>query len=278
LRRLPSFLYIGASRSGSSWLFEILREHPEVFVPIGKDMMFFDRYFDRGVDWYASHFAKGSDAKAVGELSHDYFLSRRYAERIRDVVPDVKLIATLREPGDWAISRYLWARSTGLRARVSFEEYVRRPEVLREASYAMNLQPFYELFPRERIRIQFFDDLREDPAAFAREVYAFIGVDQEFTPPSLHRKVYAARQARLEQVGRVAYRAGQAFRSFAFVNLVGGVRRHPAFERLLYRSVVAGFDIPDGALSWVREQFAPGYHALENLIGRPLPQGWRVAS
>ena len=51
----PTFLYIGAPKAGSSWLYEILREHPEVFVPTAKDTQFFDYYFDKGFDWYLSH-------------------------------------------------------------------------------------------------------------------------------------------------------------------------------------------------------------------------------
>ena len=44
-QREPNFLYVGAGKSGSTWIFEIFRDHPEIFVPISKDIMFFDRYY-----------------------------------------------------------------------------------------------------------------------------------------------------------------------------------------------------------------------------------------
>ena len=70
----PDFLYIGASKAGSSWIYEILREHPEVFVPLAKDIQFFDWHYDKGIDWYLSFFRPGRGKRAIGEVSHDYFL------------------------------------------------------------------------------------------------------------------------------------------------------------------------------------------------------------
>lgn len=50
----PNFLYIGGYKSGSSWIYEALREHPQVFVPPAKDIQFFDVYYDKGIKWYLS--------------------------------------------------------------------------------------------------------------------------------------------------------------------------------------------------------------------------------
>ena len=73
----PTFLYIGAARAGSSWMYEILREHPDVFVPLAKDIYFFDKHYDRGLQWYRSFFASAGGRRAIGELSHDYYLRPR---------------------------------------------------------------------------------------------------------------------------------------------------------------------------------------------------------
>lgn len=58
--QLPNFLYIGPDKAGSSWLHEVLIQHPEVFLSEAKDLYFFDRYYDRGMAWYASQFRRAT--------------------------------------------------------------------------------------------------------------------------------------------------------------------------------------------------------------------------
>ena len=54
----PNFLFIGAAKTGSSWLYEIMLQHPEIFVPRIKDPYFFDRFYEKGLDWYLRLFAQ----------------------------------------------------------------------------------------------------------------------------------------------------------------------------------------------------------------------------
>ena len=54
----PNFLFIGPDKAGSSWLFRVLGSHPEVYLSPAKDIYYFDRYYDRGIDWYLSRFAR----------------------------------------------------------------------------------------------------------------------------------------------------------------------------------------------------------------------------
>ena len=52
----PNFLFIGPDKTGSSWMFHILSRHPDCFVPVAKDIYFFDRYYSKGMGWYLRHF------------------------------------------------------------------------------------------------------------------------------------------------------------------------------------------------------------------------------
>ena len=73
---LPSFLVIGAQRAGTSLLHQILLAHPDVYVPAQrKEVHYFDRYFERGVEWYQSYFPAADAAgryRAIGEITPDY--------------------------------------------------------------------------------------------------------------------------------------------------------------------------------------------------------------
>ncbi|MDQ1694823.1 MAG: hypothetical protein QOJ03_176, partial [Frankiaceae bacterium] len=53
---LPTFLIAGAQRCGSTTLFSLMRQHPQLFLARPKELHFFDRYWDRGIDWYRSQF------------------------------------------------------------------------------------------------------------------------------------------------------------------------------------------------------------------------------
>ena len=273
-RREPTFLYVGGSKCGSSWLFEILREHPDVFVPVAKDIKYYDVHKDRPVDWYLEFFAGAGSAKAVGELTHDYFLDPAIAARIHGDFPNVQIIFSLREPADRTFSRWLYARVSDLPPEVSFGDYARRPAILRENDYLANLKPYFDRFPRHRIHVIYYDEFVAEPAMVVRALYRFIGVDEFFVPPSLHRRVLAARQERLPGLGRFAYAFAQVLRGMGGANVVGAFKRDSVFDRLLYREMRQRPPMPESDIAWIRERFRGDYEALGELIGRPVPTAW----
>ncbi len=128
--RWPDFVYIGVSRAGSTWLYQVLAEHPDIAMPRAKEIQFFDKNYHRGARWYGDFFAATPRGKLTGEIWHDYFLDAQVAGRMRAHCPGVKIIATLREPADWAQSRWAWAREVEDVGGVALDEYVRRPGVV----------------------------------------------------------------------------------------------------------------------------------------------------
>lgn len=282
--REPDFLYVGAGKAGSSWMFEILREHPDVFVPGIKDIMFFDRYYDRGMAWYLDHFRGAADEMAVGELSHDYFLSERYARRIREQLPGVKILFCLREGVERTFSEYLYDRTLfqfasyrEYKCGLSFEEFAVRPEVVNRGDYFNNMKPFYDLFPRERIMVFFYDDLKAFPREFARRLYSFLGVDPDFEPESLLRRVNTGREARSAFFAGLAYRGGQWLRTMGGSRVVGGIKRRGWFEKLLYKPFKSETEkpgMPVESAARLRDIYHRDYEKLARLIGMPLPAGW----
>ena len=68
---VPDFLYVGTSKAGSTWLFNALSVHPDVWLASNKGLYYFDAHFDRGPDWYRQQF-EGADGLSVGEFSHSY--------------------------------------------------------------------------------------------------------------------------------------------------------------------------------------------------------------
>lgn len=186
---LPNFLVIGAPRAGTTWIDTNLRKHPEVFLPSKKELHFFDRHYDRGLAYYESFFTYYNQQPAVGESTPDY-MHGQYSNNdiptlIHKHLPDIRLIASLRNPIDRAYSRFLNGvakrdRNTSL----SFEEkLIDRPEFISEGLYFEHLQKFLKYFSRENMLFLIYDDLVTDEANFMREIYKFLEIRTDVANP-----------------------------------------------------------------------------------------------
>jgi len=191
---LPNFIGLGAPKSATTWLYHCLREHPEIFVADSKEVMFFDYGDIRGrLTTYEKHFARAGDAKAVGEFSTRYLASTRAPERIKKLIPDAKLIVSLRRPADQVYSHYWHLRRQnfhGLNASSevpSFEQALKDMEdlLLNPAFYYRNLSNWFEYFDRSRIHIILYDDIQRAPGRVIRDLYSFLEADNEFVPTAL---------------------------------------------------------------------------------------------
>jgi hypothetical protein len=250
--------------------------HPDVFVPIAKDIQFFDYNYDKGIAWYLDFFKPGLGQTAVGELSHDYYLFPEVATRIHQHLPDVRLFCCLRDPISETMAVFLQQRKEFVSDAQGFGEYAFREETLKRSDYLNNLLPFYELFPRDRILVLFFEELRRDPAAFIRRVYEFLQVDASFEPPSLHRRVLPASEPRSFGFAHFAYQTGVLLRKIGLANVVGHVKRNRVFSSLLYKPLDTKPEIPQEVEDRLRAYYQQRYRNLPELIGRPLPLEWAL--
>lgn len=255
-------------------MFEILQQHPEVYVPVAKNIEFFDRNYHRGIDWYLGNFRPGTGVRAVGELSHDYYAIDGACARIHRHLPDVKIICCLREPGDFVVSSFNYARMHELGKSVDLPGYANTVTVKRLLKYGDNLRRFYDLFPAEHIKVIFFDEVRTSPHKVIRELYQFLDVDPAFRPAFADRKVNAARLTRSRAITHLTFSTARALRRLGLANLVGVVKRSRIAETILYQR---GSTFPQGSesfLSSLRDRCRAEYSDLEKIIGKPLPQSW----
>jgi hypothetical protein len=205
---LPNFLVIGAQKAGTTSLYYHLKHHPEVFMSAVKEPQFFA--FEGGVPdaggpgdagadavcdlaSYAELFAAGAGMAARGEASTIYLYDEHAPARIREHVPDAKLIAILRDPAERAYSNYMHLIRDGREPITDFraalaEEGARRElgwsanwRYLDKGFYSRQIERYLELFPRDQIRIYLYEDFDADPAPIMRDVYRFLGVRDDVT-------------------------------------------------------------------------------------------------
>jgi hypothetical protein len=275
VNRLPNFLYVGPDKAGSSWLHEMLLKHPQVYLTPAKDLYFFDRYYDRGLEWYSSQFRDARSEDVVGEVCQDYLFHPEGASRIRATLGPVRVMACLRDPVERAWSSYLYARKHGLWPEPFGEALRTRPELLEHGRYATGLDRFLQRFPRELVHVALFDDLVVDPQGFFDTVTDFLGVDRV----SLETKDLTARlpaaQARSVRLASVARRSADWVREHDGARLVGTVKRSPVVQRALYRPIdrESVRPAPDDVIA-VRTALAPEIDALDRTLGLRLRETW----
>ena len=215
---VPNFLYVGAAKCASTWIFRSLQAHPQVYVPPAKDIFFFDREYHRGLEWYRSLFADaGPRHIRIGELSHFYLYSNEVARRIHETLPSAKLIACLRNPIRRAWSAYLFKKRNGLTSADFETALANDPEMMTRGLYAEHIANYQGLFANDRFKIFLYDDLEAAPVEFGRSLYSFLDVDPEFDNPFAQRRVLSASRPRSAIVAAFTRRAARLRVSSGFL-------------------------------------------------------------
>ncbi len=177
----------------------------------------------------------------------------------------MKLICCLRNPFERAYSSYLHLGRVGLFAG-SFDEALQRfPFLADEGRYCTHLQHILSLFERDAVLILDFDELEADPQRFARSIFRFLGVDEDFVPAVLHEKVNPARVARSVKLANLAKRTALLLRRWGYSNFLGRLKHSRFINWLVYRKAADTTQRSKEAVSYP-EQLVHLYHAeLEGL-------------
>jgi len=196
MKTLPNFLLIGPGRTGTTWITKNLMLHPQIYLPRRKSTRFFLDNYDKGFSWYESHF-RGRKELAIGEASVGYFAHPNSAILIQKHMPEIKMIATFRDPVDRAYSHMGLLRALAKKGDanldIDFEEKLRiTPQMIEAGKYAKHLEHYYSLFPRENILVLFYHEMKEAPHDFLRKIYTFLGVDTSFISPLLSQQINAS--------------------------------------------------------------------------------------
>lgn len=275
--QLPVFIIGGAQKAGSTWLARMLGHHPDLYVP-AKELHFFDldENYARGKAWYADKFADAPAGQIRGEKTPDYMFVERAdgarfpaADRIREMLPEVKLLFVLRDPVTRAISALrhnLWFRRLPISAsptEILFGKHRDLAEsfgILSKGLYARQLRHFHDLFPAEQIRVWVFEeDIRRNPLQIIKDAASFIGVSDA--------------KASIEQ-NRVSNRGVQSS-----VALKGNYYL-PFFSagwQVLDRMLKQKFKVSEDCIEQLTDYYTDDVAELSRMLGRDL-SGWSSSS
>jgi hypothetical protein len=210
--RLPGFFIVGQSKSGTTALYEMLKRHPQLFLPDFKEPSYFaadlrPRIKQRipepeTLEEYMRLFAPALADQMPGEASSLYLYSREAAGAIARVAPGARIIAILREPAAFLHSLHLQlvqnrledqkdlARALALegerREGRSIPPSCYRPQALfysERVRYVEQLRRYHDAFPREQVLVLIYDDFRTDNGGTVRGVLRFLGVQEDVELP-----------------------------------------------------------------------------------------------
>jgi hypothetical protein len=273
----PTFIVIGPGKTGTTWLYTCLVQHPDICMARNtKETLFFNENYHRGFDWYKRFFADCGEAKAIGEISNNYFFSEEVPGRIAHHLPDVRLICLLRHPLERLLSTFLWRRRT-LPERASFEETIsQRPTMVSNNYYDVFLERYLQHFPRERLFVGLHEDIRSSPDLLLRQIYEFIGVDSKFTPSTTHERVLPASVSRfgidLYPVKRIAY----WLRRVGLHGVLTWAKMNPVLTKILLKPVPESGKpaISPDTRERLMDNYRPHIERTGTMIGRDLSH-WR---
>lgn len=213
---VPNFLLIGAGKAGTTALYEYLRQHPQVYMSPTKEPNFF-AFMGEEIDFqgpgeqeminctsvtnfeiYYALFKQVSNQKAIGEASHWYLYSPKAAARIKYYLPNVKLIAILRDPVQRAYSDFLHFVRDSREPYTDFVQAIQEEEIrieknwgfghyIRRGLYYQQVKRYFDRFDQSQIKIYLNEDLKANSLGLMNEIFQFLGIDDTFVPDTSYQ-------------------------------------------------------------------------------------------
>ena len=204
VEKKPNFIIIGAMKSATTSLYTYIKQHPDIFMTKVKEPMFFNNFQQENnynilgsksnksttLEEYLAMFKDAKNEKAIGEASPAYIYNENAPYLIKEHLPDVKIIAILRQPTDRAYSNFLHTKRADRENVNSFEQAIKIEKerisdnwsplyhYIQKGFYSVQLKRYYNLFPKENIKVYLFEDVVKNPKETLKDIFKFLNVDE----------------------------------------------------------------------------------------------------
>ncbi len=298
--RMPDFFVVGHPKSGTTALYEMLRSHPDIYMPDLKEPVFFARELHPGLkpddphpdtlDEYLALFAPARSDQHAGDASPSYLRSALAPGRIARLEPDARIIAILREPASFLRSMHLELLKDHVETEKHFRKAIEREELERDTKpvlwysidrveYAEQLRRYHAAFGPEQVLVLIYDDFRDDNEGTVRKVLRFLNADEtapisdsEANPTVLVRSPRMYEFVRSLYLGRGP--TGRLLKSMIKAVTSQELRRN-GMRELRHRVLWGKPQAADAELMLeLRRRCKPEVEALSEYLGRDLVSLW----
>jgi Sulfotransferase domain len=312
MARTPDFFIVGHQKCGTTALYMMLGQHPEIFMPDIKEPWYFGRELrsrfakpsnrsrPNTLDDYLELFADAEPGQIAGEASPQYIRSASAAREIAALRRDARIVVILREPTAFLRSLHLqmvvthdedepdFAKALALeqlrRAGERIPTRTNTPQTLLYSDhvrYTEQLERLHESFPAEQVLVLIYEDFRRDNAATVARVLEFLGVDAGFEPePVETRKLEDIRSMRLHRLRRAIRQAGlNPAKRGRLVRTVDAIAPKPLDSRSIakaFRQVAYRAQRPpdEKLILELRRRFKPEVVSISERLDRDLVALW----
>jgi hypothetical protein len=306
---LPDFFIAGHPKCGTTALFELLRTHPEIYMPDRKEPWFFAEELHefapprpeglpRTLPEYADWFSGAGEGQQVGEASPFYLWSKTAAANIAQVNPAARIIAILREPAAFLYSLHLQLLELYIEVEKDFRKAIELEEDRRHGRclprysyypqmllysdfirYVEQLDRLYDAFPADQVKVLVYDDFRADNASTVRELRRFLGVQESL--PVEHVQANPTVRPRSQVLNELVHAVGVGRGPFshAVKRSIKAVTPAGPRRRALYalkRNVVFASPrpAPEALMRELRSRYRGQVAAAGEYLGRDLTKLW----
>ena len=238
------FVGVGVGKSGTTWLADKLRQHPQVFIPPIKEIKYFNKFHNlydqnenvrhgKSLQWYHSFFTKADKGHICGEISPAYLRNENCAKDIYKYNPAIKILVILRDPVHRSFSNYLSGCQWGILQNYTFASAIEKyPNLIKNSLYSGQLKRYFDIYPKEQIKVMFYSDLRQNCFRFYQEVLLFLGI-KEWYPDHLETKSNEPKEVRLKLLSRGIASANFYINNYPKLRVLKKISRTIGFSALL---------------------------------------------
>ncbi len=268
------FLGVGPQRTGTTWLEKMLRSHPELCFPQDvKETRFFDNYYDKGLDWYSSHFSNPNMGKLNGEIGPSYFGIDDIPIKIHTINPNTKIIINLRDPISRIFSLYRHHVFRG-HASGSFKDVVSStPHLIDSGRYVQHIPRWLDLF-NDNVMFIVFDDIISYPEKLLNRVCDFLDVDKIAVFENISEKKGVVSSPRSRYLAKAGIKVANMLRGFRFHKIVEVGKRIKLNDFVFSGGKEKLPDLTREEKSWVLKMHEIDIAYVESLLERDLTK-WR---
>lgn len=281
----PTFLIPGAGKSGTSFLADALRRHPDIFIPEIKEPSFLSTWpgygrYGLGEGYYQKHFAAYAGQREIGEASTVYMFDPASPGLIKKHLGAPKLVFILRHPVDRVYSNY-WQETKHGRSLPPFKEFLaergaRAREMIYVSQYGEHLKNYLEVFDRANMLVLLYEELRADPAALFKKVTDFLDLPPLPQTPDGGRRVNPPSRARFGRLNLLinSRRANELIRGVIPTSWIGPLKRARDRTNKLLQKPFSYPPMDAESRAALLEELSAAPDFLEQEFGLELT-GWR---
>jgi len=260
---------IGVRKAGTSWLYYLLDQHPEIFMSRVKELYFFGAHYPEGVDEYHRHFPFEQDYTYFGEATVSYFRRADVAREIEAYSPDAKVLAIVRDPVERLLSQFWYHKQLGYQPEAATVRDVLTDspsKLVDDSHYERTLPAYRAIFGDDQFRIVSLEEATANPAACWEGLQRFLELDPVLLADPAEQPQNPTGSAAFRRLYRGVVRPMKDRYPGLYERLLASPLVHRTKQVLLRLLGTAEKRQPPAAvLAELRREFAPTYAYLDRL-------------